>query len=61
MRYNVENVHEGDHIMSKKQQNERKALTILGIVSTSVSGAALLASAVGLASGILTIIQGQRK
>ena len=47
--------------MSKKQQNERKALTILGIVSTSVSGAALLASAVGLASGILTIIQGQRK
>jgi hypothetical protein len=60
MRYNVENVHEGAYMMSKKKQNERR-ITILGIITTSVSGAALLASAVGLASGILTIIQGQRK
>lgn len=48
-------------MMSKKKHNDHKTLTVLGIVSTSVSGAALLASAVGLASGILTIIQGQRK
>ncbi|MCI1284265.1 MAG: hypothetical protein LKG24_06700 [Lacticaseibacillus songhuajiangensis] len=47
-------------MMSKKKQSERR-ITILGIITTSVSGAALLASAVGLASGILTIIQGQRK
>lgn len=40
---------------------KNKQTTILGIISTSVSGATLLASAIGLASGILTIIKGQQR
>lgn len=37
-----------------------KQTTILGIITTSVTGVALLTSAVGLASGILTILKGVR-
>jgi len=39
--------------------NDKKT-TLLGIIATSAAGTALLASAVGLATGILTIIRGTK-